>query len=115
MYALTVACSGMVVSVIYGLILVPQYRRGRKLWSDKPSRHGDDDKPRFWVVRKVDGYVTMKCAAVAPFQTWGLIDADSRLDSSHFLIPCGGFISCACMLVWTCEILFNLDQNRTLG
>lgn len=81
----------MLIALVYVAVLVPQYRM-------RTSSNGQYlSSRRFWCARRVDpGYVTMNL---------------------HFLLPLGGFLSCACMLVYTCKsILLRLgwlDPRRT--
>ncbi|KAM0790326.1 hypothetical protein ACM66B_003211 [Microbotryomycetes sp. NB124-2] len=118
MVALATCCAcGMLVSVIYGLILVPQYSSNS--WSSFMKRRrrqqpnaadaaveppaplsafrappAPPQKPKFWIARRVDGYMTMNL---------------------HFLVPFGGFISCAGMLVYTYTSYVVMWQGRMLG
>ncbi|KAK4047496.1 hypothetical protein OIV83_005409 [Microbotryomycetes sp. JL201] len=119
MVALATCCvCGMVVSIVYGLILVPQYsskslpfagrwRRRRREQQQQSSlaepqaplsafrapQH-PPQKPKFWIARRVDGYLTMNL---------------------HFLVPFGGFISCAGMLVYTYTSYVVMRHGRMLG
>ncbi|KAK4046910.1 hypothetical protein OIO90_006392 [Microbotryomycetes sp. JL221] len=118
---------GMFISVLYGLALIPQYRTGREssnndnqvnfqtgrraslAWEQQMKQptpisafrrqssysfaQRNSRKQQFWIARRVDGYITMNL---------------------HFLVPFGGFISCAGMLTYVYSSYIVMWQGRML-